>query len=103
MELQLLYQIGGDCFRLKTVAPRYSYELRHLAQKFGGRLIYVFELTGNEEGRQTKTMNLSLSNFFSDDHEINDVDGDVQRLLLETFDCVVDFCHPVDEVRTVQV
>lgn len=35
--------------------------------------------------------------------KVDDVDGDVQRLLLQAFDGVVDLRDPVDEVRSIQI
>ena len=74
-----------------------------MAQEVSGWLIYVFKFASYQKCSWTKTMNQRIPDLLVKYHIVNDVNAYMQRLLFQTFNRVVYFGNPINEVRSINI
>ena len=74
-----------------------------MTQKMSSWLIYVFEFACNQKCSGTKTMDEWVPDLLMKYDIVYDVYANMQRLLLQTFDRVVYFGYPINEVRSINI
>ena len=101
--LQIFYEVSWDRFRylLQAKWSRDWNQLRHLTEKVSCWLINVFEFASDQECSHAQAFNMGVIYDISYYDEIDDVHGNMKRLLLQTLDGIVHLRDPVNQVSSV--